>query len=85
MVSWRSLVGSATGADGVLGGADMQAQFVFESYISKRQQLLLATQVVRAILKIDDVVRVLVLPLSWAAILTIRLLQITSGGADEEY
>ena len=63
----------------------MQAQFVFESYISKRQQLLLATQVVRAILKIDDVVRVLVLPLSWAAILTIRLLQITSGGGDEEY
>lgn len=41
----------------MLGHVDMKAQFVFESYISKRQQLLLATQVVRAILKIDDVVR----------------------------
>nr|AQT40875.1 T-complex protein 1 subunit epsilon [Glaciozyma antarctica] len=38
------------------GNNDMKAQFVFESYISKRQQLLLATQVVRAILKIDDVI-----------------------------
>lgn len=36
--------------------ADMKEQFVWESYIGKVQQLLLATQLVRAILKIDDVI-----------------------------
>jgi T-complex protein 1 subunit epsilon len=35
---------------------DMKAQFVFDPLISKRQQYLLATQLVRAILKIDDVI-----------------------------
>lgn len=32
--------------------ADMKEQFVFDSLISKRQQFLLATQLVRAVLKI---------------------------------
>ena len=35
----------------------MRNQFVVDPLISKRQQYLLATQLVRAILKIDDVVR----------------------------
>lgn len=35
----------------------MKSQFVFDPLISKRQQYLLATQLVRSILKIDDVVR----------------------------
>jgi len=34
---------------------DMKAQHVFETLIGKQQQLQLATQVVRMILKIDDV------------------------------
>jgi T-complex protein 1 subunit epsilon len=34
----------------------MKEQFVWESYIGKVQQLLLATQLVRAILKIDAVI-----------------------------
>ncbi|KAM0752052.1 hypothetical protein T439DRAFT_324148 [Meredithblackwellia eburnea MCA 4105] len=38
------------------GSNDMKAQFVFDPLISKRQQFLLATQLVRAILKIDDVI-----------------------------
>ncbi|SCV71112.1 BQ2448_2700 [Microbotryum intermedium] len=38
------------------GSNDMKAQFVFDPLISKRQQYLLATQLVRAILKIDDVI-----------------------------
>ncbi|KAL8287220.1 hypothetical protein RQP46_003672 [Phenoliferia psychrophenolica] len=38
------------------GNNDMKAQFVFDPLISKRQQYLLATQLVRAILKIDDVI-----------------------------
>jgi len=32
----------------------MKEQFVFDPLISKRQQLLLATQLVKMILKIDD-------------------------------
>lgn len=40
-----------------LRDADMREQFVFDPLISKRQQYLLATQLVRSILKIDDVVR----------------------------
>jgi hypothetical protein len=39
----------------------MKEQFVFDPLISKRQQYLLATQLVRSILKIDDVVRLLYL------------------------
>jgi len=35
---------------------DMKKQFVYDPLISKRQQYLLATQMVRAILKIDDVI-----------------------------
>lgn len=35
---------------------DMKKQFIYDPLISKRQQLLLATQLVRAILKIDDVI-----------------------------
>ncbi|KAG8691118.1 T-complex protein 1 subunit epsilon [Ceratobasidium sp. 423] len=35
---------------------DMKQQFVYDPLISKRQQYLLATQLVRAVLKIDDVI-----------------------------
>jgi len=38
------------------GTHDMKAQKVFETLIGKQQQILLATQVVRMILKIDDVI-----------------------------
>lgn len=38
------------------GTNDMKEQFVFDSLISKRQQFLLATQLVKMILKIDDVI-----------------------------
>jgi T-complex protein 1 subunit epsilon len=34
----------------------MKEQFVYDPLISKRQQYLLATQLVRAVLKIDDVI-----------------------------
>lgn len=34
----------------------MKNQFVYDPLISKRQQLLLATQVVRMCLRIDDVI-----------------------------
>jgi len=38
------------------GTADMKEQKVFETLIGKQQQMLLATQVVKMILKIDDVI-----------------------------
>ncbi|KAJ3869028.1 MAG: chaperonin Cpn60/TCP-1 family [Lentinula lateritia] len=38
------------------GNNDMKNQFVYDPLISKRQQYLLATQLVRAVLKIDDVI-----------------------------
>lgn len=38
------------------GESDMKKQFVYDPLISKRQQYLLATQLVRAVLKIDDVI-----------------------------
>jgi len=38
------------------GQKDMKEQFVYDPLISKRQQYLLATQLVRAVLKIDDVI-----------------------------
>ncbi|XP_006459499.1 hypothetical protein AGABI2DRAFT_191461 [Agaricus bisporus var. bisporus H97] len=38
------------------GDNDMKRQFVYDPLISKRQQYLLATQLVRAVLKIDDVI-----------------------------
>jgi len=38
------------------GSLDMKDQFVYDPLISKRQQYLLATQLVRAVLKIDDVI-----------------------------
>ena len=38
------------------GTNDMKEQKVFETLIGKQQQILLATQVVRMILKIDDVI-----------------------------
>ncbi|KIL67677.1 hypothetical protein M378DRAFT_102274 [Amanita muscaria Koide BX008] len=38
------------------GEHDMKKQFVYDPLISKRQQYLLATQLVRAVLKIDDVI-----------------------------
>lgn len=38
------------------GQNDMKTQFVYDPLISKRQQFLLATQLVRAVLKIDDVI-----------------------------
>lgn len=37
--------------------ADMKKQFVVDPLISKKQQLLLACQLVRQILKIDDVIQ----------------------------
>jgi len=39
------------------GTNDMKEQHVFEALISKQQQFLLATQVVKMILKIDDVIK----------------------------
>merc|ERR1719181_1847560 len=39
------------------GTHDMKAQKVFETLIGKQQQMMLATQVVRMILKIDDVIQ----------------------------
>lgn len=39
------------------GTMDMKEQGVFETLIGKTQQLLLATQVVKMILKIDDVIQ----------------------------
>lgn len=39
-----------------VGTNDMREQNVFETLIGKQQQLLLATQVVKMILKIDDVI-----------------------------
>ncbi|CDJ44354.1 hypothetical protein, conserved [Eimeria tenella] len=39
-----------------LGTHDMREQEVWEPLASKRQQILLATQVVKMILKIDDVI-----------------------------
>lgn len=39
------------------GTNDMKAQNVFETLIGKQEQILLATQVVRMILKIDDVIK----------------------------
>ncbi|KAJ3475497.1 hypothetical protein NLI96_g11800 [Meripilus lineatus] len=38
------------------GENDMKQQNVYDPLISKRQQYLLATQLVRAVLKIDDVI-----------------------------
>jgi len=39
-----------------LGTTDMKGQNVFETLIGKKQQLQLATQLVKMILKIDDVI-----------------------------
>lgn len=39
-----------------LGTMNMSEQGIFESVLSKKQQLELATQVVKMILKIDDVI-----------------------------
>ena len=39
-----------------IGTNDMKEQNVFETLIGKQQQMLLATQVVKMILKIDDVI-----------------------------
>lgn len=38
------------------GNCDMREQLVFETLIGKQQQIQLATQVVKMILKIDDVI-----------------------------
>ena len=38
------------------GTNDMKEQFVFDPFISKKQQFMLATQLVKMILKIDDVI-----------------------------
>ena len=40
-----------------LGTNDMKEQNVFESLSSKKQQLFLATQVCKMILKVDDVIQ----------------------------
>jgi T-complex protein 1 subunit epsilon len=48
---------SALGIDCMQTGTnDMRAQFVIDPLISKRQQFMLATQLVKMILKIDDVI-----------------------------
>ncbi|KAI8054692.1 chaperonin Cpn60/TCP-1 family [Syncephalis plumigaleata] len=48
---------SRLGIDCLMKGSnDMRAQHVFDPLISKRQQFLLATQLVKMILKIDDVI-----------------------------
>lgn len=39
------------------GAGDMKEAYVWDPLVSKRQQLLLATQLVRAVLKIDDVIQ----------------------------
>jgi len=39
-----------------VGTSNMQEQNVFETLIGKQQQIMLATQVVKMILKIDDVI-----------------------------
>lgn len=39
-----------------LGTADMQEQGIYETFFAKQQQFLLATQVVKMVLKIDDVI-----------------------------
>ena len=39
-----------------IGSADMRDHLVFETLIGKQQQIQLATQVVKMILKIDDVI-----------------------------
>lgn len=39
-----------------IGTNDMSKQNVFETLIGKKEQILLATQVVKMILKIDDVI-----------------------------
>jgi len=39
-----------------VGNCDMREQLVFETLIGKQQQIMLATQVVKMILKIDDVI-----------------------------
>jgi T-complex protein 1 subunit epsilon len=38
------------------GTMDMREQKVFETLIGKQQQLLLATQLVKLVLKIDDII-----------------------------
>lgn len=49
---------SRLGVDCMLKGTnDMKEQLVFDPLISKQQQILLATQVVRMILKIDDIIK----------------------------
>lgn len=40
-----------------MGISDMKKQGVFESLSSKKQQIQLATQVTKMILKIDDVIK----------------------------
>ncbi|OIR58532.1 MAG: T-complex protein 1 subunit epsilon [Amphiamblys sp. WSBS2006] len=49
--------GSTFGVDCMgLGESDMKAQKVFEGYLSKREQIILATQMVKMLLKIDEVI-----------------------------
>lgn len=43
-------------ADGVCVMADMKEHFVIDPLISKRQQLLLATQLCRMVLKVNNVI-----------------------------
>jgi len=45
------------------GENDMKTQHVYDPLISKRQQFLLATQVVRMILRVDDVIGELYFPI----------------------
>ena len=45
------------------GENDMKTQHVYDPLISKRQQFLLATQVVRMILRVDDVIGELYCPI----------------------
>lgn len=61
MHSWHVLFSMTFSCDSISGATDMKEQGVFETLRGKQQQMRLATQVVRMILKIDDVVRVAVL------------------------
>jgi chaperonin GroEL (HSP60 family) len=49
---------------------DMRTQHVYDPLISKRQQFLLATQVVRMILRVDDVIGKCITFDQWGSTLT---------------
>jgi hypothetical protein len=52
----------------------MRTQHVYDPLISKRQQFLLATQVVRMILRVDDVIGKCIILDQWGSTLTLQML-----------